>query len=106
MTTAVTVATGGIEEFKLGVDALLEKRRCFREKILPALIAGKDYFIIKGRKSLGKAGAEKLASLYQLVATFEKDTETMESFKNIDGLVAYKCTLSRDGVVVGGQIKN
>ncbi len=103
MNTAVAVATGGIEEFKSGVDALLEKRRYFIEKVLPTLIEGKDYFSIKGHRSLGKAGAEKLASLYQLVATFEKDTATMESFK-IDGLVAYKCTLSRNGVTVAESV--
>ncbi|MDP3725686.1 MAG: hypothetical protein Q8R36_00635 [bacterium] len=98
--TAVAAPSSGISEFKLGVDALLEKRRYFIEKILPTLVQGKDFFVIKGRRSLGKAGAEKLASLFQLVAVFWKDIETMESFKTIDGLVAYKCTLTKNGVIV------
>ena len=75
MSTLTTVAapSGDIVEFKLGVDTLLEKRRYLIEKILPTLVEGKDYFVIKGRRSLGKAGAEKLASMFQLVAVFEKD---------------------------------
>ncbi len=102
MSTLTTIAapSSGISEFKSGVDALLEKRRYFVEKILPTLVEGKDYFVIKGRKSMGKPLAEKLASLYQLVATFEKDADTMEVFKSIDGLIALKCTLTRDGVTV------
>lgn len=100
MTTAITAAPSGIAEFRSGVDALLEKRQYFIEKILPTLVDGKDYFVIKGRKSLGKAGAEKLASLFQLSASFEKDTETMDSLKGIDGLIAFKCTLSKNGTPV------
>jgi hypothetical protein len=57
--------------------------------------------VIKGRKSLGKAGAEKLATIYSLVATFTKDNETLESFPGVDGLIPYICTLTRSGEVVG-----
>ena len=91
----------GITQFKTGVDTLLEKRDYFIKKILPKLVENRDYYVIKGRKSLGKAGAEKLATIYSLVATFKRDTETLESFKSIDGLVAYVCTLTHSGEVVG-----
>lgn len=101
-----------LSEFKQGVDSLLQKQSYFVEHILPTLVEGKDYYIIKGKKSLGKSGAEKLASIYQIIATFELDSKTMESFKDINGLVAYICTLTTKlGEVVGqgrgaAEVKN
>ncbi len=100
MTTALTISDS-VDQFKAGVDTLLQKRDYFIQKILPKLEENRDYYIIKNRKSLGKSGAEKLAAIYSLVATFEKDTETMDSFRSIDGLIAYTCTLTRFGEIVG-----
>jgi hypothetical protein len=100
MTTALTISDD-IDQFKTGVDTLLQKRDYFIQKILPKLEENRDYYTIKGRKSLGKAGAEKLAAIYSLVATFEKDIETIESFSGVEGLVAFVCTLTRMGEVVG-----
>jgi len=94
-------APNSLSQFKQGVDSLLEKRDYFIQRILPKLEEGRDFYTIKGRKSLGKAGAEKLAAIYTLVATFTKDTETIESFRGMEGLVAYVCTLARSGEVVG-----
>ncbi len=100
MNTAVAVATGGIEddieEFKSGVDALLEKRRY----VVPLLIAEKDFYVINGRRSLNKSGAEKLAGFFGLTAAFR--AEVPESFRNVAGLVCYVCVLSsHDGKIVG-----
>ncbi len=89
-----------LSEFKLGVSDLLEKRSYFISQVLPKLKENADYYVIKGRKSLSKGGAEKLCSIYNLSATFEKDNETMNAF-TIPGLIAYTCTLSRNGVVQG-----
>lgn len=100
MDTAL-IASDGIAQFKTGVDALLQKRDYFIQKILPKLVENRDYYTIKGRKSLGKAGAEKLATIYSLVATFTKDTDAIESFRSIEGLCAYVCTLTRSGQVMG-----
>lgn len=100
-TTAISVERNSLSEFKEGVDSLLEKRDYFIQKILPKLKEGRDFYVIKGRKSLSKAGAEKLASIYNLVATFERDKATIECFPEVEGLVAYVCTLSRNGEVVG-----
>lgn len=101
MNSTTQIVPDSITQFKTGVDSLLEKRDYFIMKILPKLIENRDYYVIKGRKSLGKAGAEKLATIYSLVATFTRDNETLESFKSIDGLVAYVCTLTHSGEVVG-----
>lgn len=101
MTATITATRSGIAKFKSGVDELLEKRNYFKSRVEPMLIEGTDYYIIKGRKSLGKAGAEKLASIYGLTAAFKKDAETLESFRVVDGLVAYVCSLYHDGKIVG-----
>jgi hypothetical protein len=90
-----------LSEFKIGVSDLLEKRSYFVSQVLPKLKENADYYITKGRKSLSKGGAEKLCSIYNLSATFEKDNETMLAFSGIPGLIAYTCTLSRNGVVIG-----
>ncbi len=96
------VESTGITEFKTGVNELLQKRDYFIKTILPRFTENRDYYTIKGRKSLGKSGAEKLATIYSLVATFTKDTATLNSFGNTEGLVAYICNLSnRSGEVVG-----
>jgi len=90
-----------LETFKQGVDHLLAKRSYFISQVLPKLQEGQDYYIIKGKKSLAKGGAEKLASIYNLVATFEKDNESLDMLGNAKGMVAFLCTLSRFGVIAG-----
>lgn len=101
MNSSTLIVPDSITQFKNGVDTLLQKRDYFIKKILPKLIENRDYYVIKGRKSLGKAGAEKLATIYSLVATFARDTETIESFKSINGLVAFVCTLTHSGETTG-----
>jgi hypothetical protein len=101
MTTALIEKEDNIADFKAGVDSLLEKRSYFTKRVLPLMVENRDYYIIKGRKSLSKAGSEKLASIYNLVATFERDKETIDCFSGVEGLVAYICTLTRNGEVVG-----
>ena len=103
MTTAIATPLGDIAQFKVDIDTLLEKRRYFIERILPTLVEGQDYYVIKGKKSLGKAGAEKLAGIYNLVAIFKRDEATMKSFSKIEGLIAYVCRLQRPDGSIAGQ---
>ncbi len=99
--SSVTVQQSkSMNEFKTGVNDLLERRSYFISQVLPKLKENFDFYVIKGKKSLSKGGAEKLCSIYNLSATFEKDAETMSSF-SIPGLIAYTCTLSRNGVIQG-----
>ncbi len=91
-----------LENFKRGVDNLLSRRSYFISQVLPKLKENQDYFIVRGRKSLAKGGSEKLASIYNLTASFEKDTDTIEMLGSPKGLVAFICNLkNRDGVVAG-----
>lgn len=81
-------------EFKNGVDELLAKRQYFIDHVLPLLVEGKDYYIIDGKKSLGKAGSEKLCSIYNLSAQFIQDLDTCKAFEgSVKGLVALECNL-------------
>jgi hypothetical protein len=87
-------------EFKNGVDELLAKRSYFISQVLPKLVEGQDFFTIKGRKSLAKGGAEKIASIYGLTAQFERDDESMSAF-SIKGLIAFVCDLYKGEAHVG-----
>lgn len=92
---------GDLKSFKKGVDQMLKKRKYFIEQVLPMLTEKQDYHIIVGKKCLAKGGAEKLATIYKLTANFTKDTETLEMLGTQEGLVAFICTLSNNGVMVG-----
>lgn len=92
------------EDFKSGIDTLLESRKYFIEQVLPILKEGQDFFVIKGKKSLAKGGAEKLASIFRFTASFEvdKDIMTILSESGQKGLIAFKCLLKdKDGLVKG-----
>lgn len=91
-----------LERFKQGVDALLARRSYFISQVLPRLKDGQDFFTIHGRKCLAKGGSEKLASIYNLSAFFERDRDVLEMFGSPNGLVAFICNLqNREGVTVG-----
>lgn len=90
-----------LESFRQGVDNLLAKRSYFISQVLPKLQENQDYYEIKGRKSLAKGGAEKLASIYNLTATFQRDDETMNSFSSVKDMIAYVCTLYRGNQIIG-----
>lgn len=83
------------------IDGFLEKRKEFIDKVSAICVEGKDYHIIQGKKSLAKGGAEKIASIFQWNATFIKDTESLEMLGEINGLVAFKCTLAKGNKYVG-----
>ena len=95
------VKNESFELFKQGVNDLLSKRSYFISQVLPKLKENQDYYTIKGKKSLAKGGAEKLASIYNLIATFEKDKESLDMLGNVKGLIAFVCTLSKFGVIAG-----
>lgn len=101
MSEASGVVRDSLQEFKTGVDQLLEKRDYFMKRILPKLVEGYDYYLIKGRRSLGKAGAEKLAAIFQLVATFRRDAETINSLQNVENVLAFVCDLRHKDQIVG-----
>ncbi len=101
MTPVQTQENVSLKEFKTGIDDLLEKRSYFISQVLPKLKEGQDYYVIKGKKSLAKGGAEKLANIYNLTAIFRRDNESLDMLGNAKGLIAYICTLTRFGVIIG-----
>lgn len=89
-----------LEAFQQGVDNLLAKRSYFISQVLPSFTANQDYYEVKGKKSLSKGGAEKLASIHNLSAVFQRDDETMSAF-SLKDMIAYVCTLYRGEQTVG-----
>lgn len=83
------------------IDAFLEKRAEFITKVNKIMIEGKDYHVIQGKKSLAKGGAEKIASIFGWTAVFQKDQEVIDSFKDLSGLVAFVCNLTKGEQLVG-----
>jgi hypothetical protein len=82
------------------IDGFLAKRKEFIEKVNAIMVEKSDYHVIQGKKSLGKGGAEKIASIFGWTAAFAKDEDVVGSFK-LDGFIAFKCTLSKAGQFVG-----
>lgn len=102
MNTTIAIAERDpIRRFKRSVNEFIQKRNYLTEHILPTLIEGRDFYLVNGKRSLSKAGAERLVAVHQLTARFTKDTDTLESFKDIPGLVAYRCILACNGKIVG-----
>jgi hypothetical protein len=84
------------------IDAFLEKRKEFIEKVNKIMVEGKDYHIIKNKKSMAKGGAEKIGSIFNWQASFKKDSESLEMFgESVKGTVAFICTLTKDGTFIG-----
>ena len=90
-----------LESFKRGVNDLLSKRSYFISQVMPKLKESQDFYIIKGKKSLAKGGAEKLASIYNLTAVFERDDNALEMLSGVKNLVAFVCILTKNNAVVG-----
>lgn len=82
------------------IDAFLEKRKEFITKVNKIMVEGKDYHVIQGKKSLAKGGAEKISSIFGWQAGFIKDEDVASAFK-LDGLIAFKCSLTKANSFVG-----
>lgn len=85
------------------IDAFIEKRKEFIEKVNAIMVEGKDYHVIQGRKSMAKGGSEKIANIFGWTATFEKDQDAMEAFSALKdaGVICFVCNLWKAGVRVG-----
>ena len=101
VTPTAIQSSESLKAFKEGVDSLLSKRSYFISQVLPKLQEGQDYYMIMGKKSLSKGGAEKLTSIYNLTAIFERDDNSIETLKDVKGLVAFVCNLTKIGKIVG-----
>jgi len=88
------------------VDMMLANRKAIIEKVKPLLIVDVDIYRLPGMKkdSLGKPGAEKLAALFNLKASFVVDKETMDAIgqqANGKQYIAYICNLTYKDQVAG-----
>lgn len=90
-----------VANIKQQIDGFLEARAHLLDRILPLMVPGTDFYDIRGKKSLGKPGAEKIAGIYRYAATFQVDRETMACLPDKGEWIAFVCTLTRDGELQG-----
>lgn len=83
-----------ITQTHLDIDSWISTRQDFKNKVGTIMVESVDYSIIKDRKSLGKAGAEKIASIFNWAAEFKKDDETWEMLGKPAGVLCYVCILT------------
>jgi hypothetical protein len=99
-----TLAASALEA---SLDEWGKQRAVITRYIKQHFVEGTDYYTIRvgGRETaptLGKPGAEKFLSLFQLQAAFRKDQDTWEMLGCPPGVLCYVCTLiTRSGEVVG-----
>jgi hypothetical protein len=95
-----------LTELQQQVDHLISNRSYIIEKVKPLLIEQVDIYTLPGmtKPSLGKPGAEKLAAIFKLRASFRVDQETMTAIGQAAAgrqFIAYVCTLTHDGNFTG-----
>lgn len=98
------VATQQVTEVTERIDTLIANRTHIIERVKPLLIEQVDVYTLPGMKkpSLGKPGAEKLAAVFGLRASFKVDTETAQMMGDVGKTyVAYVCTLTHNGEFAG-----
>jgi hypothetical protein len=83
------------------IDGFLEMRSEFIEKVNKTFVEGRDYHVIKNKKSMAKGGAEKIASIFGWSASFRKDSEALEMLGDMKGTVAFVCSLTKQGNYIG-----
>ena len=87
------------------IDTMVSNRAHIIGKIKPMLIENVDVYTLPGMKklSLGKPGAEKLAAIFGLRASFKVDAEIAGMIGGLDDrkYVAYVCTLTHNGEFAG-----
>lgn len=99
--TPIEQQTPPIIQKDFDIDAFIGKRKEFIEKVNAIMVEGKDYHVIQGRKSMAKGGAEKIASIFGWTASFIKDSEAMEAFADLKGVISFVCNLKKGTKQVG-----
>ncbi len=94
-------SAGAIVKQTADIDGFITKRQEFIQKVNAICVEGKDFHVIQGKKSLAKGGAEKIASIFQWNASFDKDDDALSMLGEIAGLVAYRCTIRKGTKYVG-----
>lgn len=67
----------------------------------PIQLAQREAFNISNPQHPVREEIRKNIGTYNLTAEFAEDTDALATFKHVPGLVAFSCTLKRDGHVVG-----
>jgi hypothetical protein len=97
-------------ELKRAMAAEVKKREIIKEFVQSQLVEKVDYGTIEATSKSGKSfkskpclfkpGMEKILSLFSIVSTLEKDTDTWEMLGSKPSTVCYRCHLLRGGNVI------
>lgn len=95
-------------ELKKMLEVQKENRKLLLEYVESQLKEGSDYHIIKNKKSLGKPGAEKFCSLFNItIGETEVDQDTFERLPQEvkdKGAIVLKVKLYRNGEYIGSGV--
>ncbi|MFZ2522744.1 MAG: hypothetical protein WAX44_02780 [Minisyncoccia bacterium] len=69
--------------------------------VSPFQVAKKKGYDVQDKNHPVQDEIRKIIGTYDLSATFEEDTQTLEMFRHIPGLVAFSCTLKHGAEVIG-----
>lgn len=70
-------------------------------RVRSSIQPSKRVFDVKREEHPLRDAAQKLTGVYQLKATVEEDTATQALLKHVPDVVAFLCTIERDGRIVG-----
>jgi hypothetical protein len=96
------------EDLQKRVDIEKANRKILMEFAASQMIEGVDYHIIKGKKSLGKPGAEKICSLFHV--TIGEPKFDQQAFDNLPqsvrdaGAIVLRVSLYRNGAYIGSGV--
>ena len=76
-------------------------RRRENEYPSPYQAMRKETYNVQSSEHPARREVQKLVGEYTLHAIIEEDTQTLATFKHVPGMVAFLCTLTRDGDVIG-----
>lgn len=67
----------------------------------PYQLTKKDPFDVSDKKHPVRGAIERCTGSFDITATFEEDVATLALFKQMPGIIAFLCTLKKDGKIIG-----
>ncbi len=73
----------------------------YRNRPSPYQAMKRQTYNVQSTEHPARREIKKLVGSYNIQAIVEEDTQTLATFKHVPGLVAFLCTLVKDGDVIG-----
>jgi hypothetical protein len=93
------------KQLQAATERMSKQREIIKKFVSDNLVENTDFGKISSgnfvsKPTLFKPGMEKIFSLFGLVTELERDNDTLEMLKDETGLVAFKCTVVKNGVKI------